>query len=515
MIADRTGRLALGAALLLVGVGAILLSTAFSGRPSARLAGGDTPVNEGARDPGNIDANNSPTLVRSPARPGELVAVNRIDTPRYGCGLNVSTDEGAHWTAVAIPIPRGEERKCFAPDAAFSADGTLYVSYVTLRGSGNVPHAVWLVSSRDGGRTLGPPRRLLGPLAFQVRLASDPARPRRLYLTWLQAADVGLLRFAAPGNPIRAMRSDDGGATWSTPVRVSDPARARVEAPAPAVGPAGELYVLYLDVGDDRLDYEGAHEGFGGPPYAGRFALVLGRSRDGGATWSESVVERRVVPTVRFIAFLPPFPSIAVDRSSGRIYAAYQDGRLGRSDAYVWSLARGAGAWTRPVRVNDTGTRDGTSQYLPKIAVAPNGRLDVLYYDRRADPGDRRTDVSLQSSTDGGATFTRRVRVTDRGFDARIGAGSERGLPDLGSRLGLVATTSRALAAWTDTRAGSEVSNKQDIAFAAVAISDPGRLAQPARDALRYGGGAVALAGLALLLVSLRRRYVSGTSTAR
>jgi hypothetical protein len=500
-----------GLALTLVGLGAAIISTGIEDRPAARV-GADAPVNAGARDPGDISANNSPTLARDPRRPERLAVVNRIDSPRYSCALNVSGDGGRRWTRVRVPIPPGEEPKCFAPDAAFAADGTLHVSYVTLKGTGNVPNAVWLVRSRDGGRTLSAPRRVGGRLTFQVRIAADPARAGRVYLTWLQAEEVGLYRFASPGNPIVVLRSEDGGATWSRPVRASDPARSRVVAPAPAVGPRGELYVLFLDLRDDRLDYEGAHEGFGGPPYDGRFALVLGRSRDGGRTWEESVVEDRVVPTTRFIAFLPPFPSIAVDRRSGRIYAAFQDGRLGRSDVWLWSLARGASGWTGPTRINDTPERDGTTQELPKVAVAPDGRVDVVYYDRRDDRRDRATGVSLQTSYDEGATFSERAVLTSRAFDSRIGAGGERGLPDLGSRLGLVSGESEALAVWTDTRAGTEASNKQDIAFARATLSRPGRTG---RLALRYGGAAVAVAGLALMLLAARRRYLSGSPTDR
>ncbi len=500
----------LGTALALLGAGALFIASGMEGEPSARVVGGDAPVNAGARDPGDISANNSPTLARSPRDPDRLAVVNRVDSPRYSCGMNVSDDGGIRWRKVQVPIPRGEERKCFAPDATFSADGTLHVSYVTLKGRGNVPNAVWLVRSSDGGRTLSAPRRVGGRLAFQVRLAADPERARRLYLTWLQAEDVGLFRFAAPGNPIVVSRTDDGGETWGRPVRASDPSRARVVAPAPAVGPGGELYVLYLDLGDDRLDYEGAHEGFGGPPYDGRFALVLGRSRDAGATWEESVVDERVVPTTRFISFLPPFPSIAVDHESGRIYAAFQDGRLGDADVYVWSLARGAGAWSRARRVNDTRPRDRTSQYLPKIGVGDDGRLDVVYYDRRRDRGDRSTEVSLQTSFDAGDTFSERAVLTNRTFDARIGAGGERGLPDLGSRLGLVSTGSDALTVWTDTRAGTEASNKQDIAFARAQLSRPRRTA---RLALRYGGAALAAAGLVVLLVGPLRRYVRRAPT--
>lgn len=40
--------------------------------------------------------------------------------------------------------------------------------------------------------------------------------------------------------------------------------------------------MLYLDVKDDRLDYEGLHDGAGGKPYDGEWELVLGRSEDRG-----------------------------------------------------------------------------------------------------------------------------------------------------------------------------------------------------------------------------------------
>jgi hypothetical protein len=274
----------------------------------------------------------------------------------------------------------------------------------------------------------------------------------------------------------------------------------------PAVGRGGELYVLYLDLREDRLDYEGAHGGSGGPPYAGRYALVLGRSQDAGASWQESVVAGDIVPAQRFIAFLPPFPSLAVDRRSGRIYAAFQDARLSPSDVYVWSLSRGEQGWQGPVRVNDTPAHDGRSQYLPQIAVAPNGRLDVEYYDRRHDSRNRMTEVALQSSFDGGRSFSAHVPLTDRAFDSGIGFGSERGLPDLGGRLGLASNTATALAAWTDTRAGTEASNKQDIGFVQVLFSEPARASELARDALRYGGIAMILVGVGLLIVLAPRR---------
>lgn len=471
----RPGR-GVAAALIVAGVATIAGSQLVGGGDAAaKVDGGDRPVNVGAGDLSDISAHNSPTLVRNPRDADNLVATSRIDSPDFSCAVHVSFDGGRRWTRTRVPVPSGGGRVCFAPDAAFASDGVLHVSYVTLEGVGNRPRAVWLASSRDGGRTLQPPRRISGRLAFQVRIATDPRSSRRLYVTWLQARDVGLLKFTGPGNPVLASRSDDGGATWGKPVQVNSPARGRVLAPSAVVGRNGQLYVLFLDVRGDRLDYEGGHRGDGGPPYGGRYALVLARSLDRGASWQESVVDDRVVPTRRFIPFLPPFPSLDIDRAKGRLYVAFEDARRGSPDVYVASLAPGSARWSAPVRVNDAPPRDGTWQYLPKLAVAPGGRVDIVYYDRRlSGPANLRNEVSLQSSDDGGATFGQRLNLTSQSFDARIGAGSEQGLPDLGSRLGLASDDDGSTAVWTDTRAGTDASHKQDLRSARVSVGGSG-----------------------------------------
>lgn len=492
----------IGLAVALLGAGAVVVSTAFDKPREAKTVGRNLPVNEGASNALDLSAHNSPGLVRNPANAANLVVADRVDSPRYSCALHVSFDGGGHWNQTAIPAPRGEEPKCYAPDVAFGRDGTLYLLFVTLKGRANAPNAGWIATSRDGGKTLSDPVRApLGKLAFQARLTADPARPRRLYVTWLKAADVGLYKFTETGNPIMAIRSEDGGRTWTRSVQVSSPSRLRVVAPSPAIGPAGELYVAYLDLGEDRLDYEGTHRGRGGAPYDGAWQLVMARSRDRGGSWEESVAESSLTPSERFIVFTPPSPSLAVDRESGRVYAAFQDARLGDPDVLLWSLARGSRRWDAPVRVNDTRRRDGTAQYLPQLATSPDGRLDAVYYDRRGDRTNVLNEASLQSSFDEGKTFSGRVRLSDQPFSSRIGFGSERKMPDLGSRLGVLSTDSRALAVWTDTRAGSRRTSKQDLARGVVAFNDPSRLAGWLEALLRWGGLALVLAGIAILLM--------------
>ena len=499
-----------GIALVLIGAGFAFVASGFERGAQGRVAGDTAPVNAGARVPADINAHNSPALVANPKNAGNLVVANKIDSPRFSCALHVSFDGGVHWNQTPIPLPAGEEPKCYAPDVAFTTDGTLHLSFVTLKGRANAPNAVWIVNSPDGGQTLSDPIRARGPLKFQVRLAADPGAPQRLYMTYLDAREVGLYKFTGPGNPLRVTRSDDGGRTWSSPVTLNPPTRMRAIAPTPVVGPKGELYVLYLDLGNDVLDYEGGHGGEGGPAYPGRWKLVMARSTDRGATWKESLVDDEIVPTERFIAFTPPFPSLAVDSRTGTLYAAFHDGRGGNPDVYVWTLTAGASGWGAAKKVNDTPKSDASSQLLPKLSVAPDGRLDVLYYDRRADPRNLRNEASLQSSFDGARTFLPRLRLSDKPFDSRIGYGSERDMPDLGGRLGLISTRERALGVWTDTRGGTRTNRKQDVARGLAAFSAPEDLSGTLKTLLRVVGVLLALTGVLLIVYAAGRRQRPG-----
>lgn len=491
--------------------GAAGWAVAGAGRLGAAVVvGGNTPIDpRRAADSLDTTAANSPTVVVNPRVLANLVMVSRIDTPRFSCAMHVSLDGGATWRETPIPPPPTIPTvACFGPDAAFGADGTLYVSFTSagaVPGQGTAPDGVWVAASHDGGRSLGAPVRAGGALAFQVRMAADPARAGRVYLSWLQAADTGPWGLVGAANPIVSSRSDDGGATWSPPAHVSPPSRQLVIAPVPAVTADGGLVVAYLDVGDDRLDYDGAHAGKGGGPYAGPWWLVASRSGDGGATWQETVIDQ-LVPVTRFIQLFPPAPSVAV--AGPRVYVAFADGRLGDADAWVWASADGGQRWSPARRVNEARPGD---QYLPAVAVATDGRLDVVYYDRRADPAGTMNQVTLQSSRDHGGSFGPRTLLSDRAFDASIGFGADRGMPELGSRLAVVAGLTRSLAVWADTRAATPASTHQDLARAVVRIpSGPrwDRRVRGASVAVAAAGAAVAL-GLAVRITPwwpMRRR---------
>ena len=411
--------------------------------------------------PQPIDANNTPSLAANPRRPDNVALTHRVDRPAFSARLQWSTDGGRRWRPTELPLPEGLDRP-FAPDIAFGPDGTLYVTYVNLVGDGNVPDSLWVARSTDGGRSLSQPVRVTGRLAFGARLAVGP--DGTVHLTWLQAREVGLFRLAGEPNPIVASRSTDGGVTFTPPTPVSDANRTRVGAATPVVDARGDLVVLYQDFKSDRRDFEFLE----GPPWEEPFALVLSRSTDGGRSFSAGTeLESGIVPTRRFLVFLVEFPSLAAG-PDGRLYASWADGRNGDEDVFLRSSEDGGSSWSEPSRVNDNAKGDGTAQYMPRIAVAPSGRVDVLFLDRRRDRRNLMTDAFLGQSTDGGRSFDNR-RVSSRSFDSRVGPFVDVTFPiDFGSRLGLVSSNGRALAAWTDARFGNEGNGRQDIVSAEV-----------------------------------------------
>jgi hypothetical protein len=423
-----------------------------------------------------IHAINSPTMVRNPRDGSNLVVTYRVDRPYYSALLHYSEDNGRTWAPTELPLPNGTSlcsattagRPCpFGPDAAFASDGTLYVIYVNLVGNGNGPENLWIASSTDGGRTLSPPTRIAGGVGeiFQARMAVAP--DGTIHITWLQGGETGNLSLLGK-NPIVTVRSEDGGHTWTQPVVISDSSRDRVASASPAVDRDGNVTVLYQDYKGDRRDFENLE----GPVFEDPWALVVTRSGDGGQTWTPGVeFESGLIPTRRFLVYLPESPGLAVG-PRGEIYATWMDGRNGDEDVFIKKSPDGGRTWSAPIRVNDNPLRDGTDQYLPRVAVNEDGRVDVVFYDRRRDTRNILTDVFLGTSTDGGETFTNR-RLTSEAFDSGIGPSVSllHGV-DFGTKLGIDSSGNTVVAAWTDTRQGSKADDRQDIGTVRVTLAD-------------------------------------------
>ncbi len=498
------------AAVALLGGGGLLASSLLDGEAATGSLAVQPERPATPMDRVAANAYNSPLLVADPNDERLVVMAHRLDAPGFGCALQVSGDGGRGWVP-AVPVPELPEgsHSCYNPEVAFGPDGTLYYLFVGLTGAGNEPMGVFLTTSTDRAQSFTPPRQVLGPLNFSVRMAvdRDVGGEGRIHLAWLHAtSDPPLGGFGPPPNPILAAHSDDGGETFSEPIQVSDPERLRAVAPALALGPDGSVHVAYYDLGDDAVDYQGLE----GAVYQDTWSVVLASSSDQGASFAPGVVvDDAVVPTERvMLIFTMAPPALVVGE---RTCVAWTDGRHGDPDA----LARCSDDGTRfgeARRLNDDPMGNGLSQYQPRLSLAPGGRLDAVFYDRRASLQNINNDVSFTYSTDGGQTFAANMTL-NQGGSSLITIGPEYAIPsaqgqvEFGSRMGLLSLRDSALAAWTDTRNSLELTTDQDILTTSVA----GLPGSPEGFDWAMGGGAALIgAGLVVLIVIPRSRRSEG-----
>ncbi len=492
-----------GVLAMLTGAGlAIVASVVYSPSPFEESIAVEAEVPVTAINRGTGAANNSPLIALDPTEPSFAVLANRLDAPDFSCALQVSGNGGRGWLpANPVPVlPEGAE-KCYGPEVAFDRDGVLYYLFVGLQGTGNEPMGVFLTTSSDRARTFSPPRQVLGPLNFAVRMMLDRSLgdKGRVHLIWLQAtSDPALGGFGPPPNPILAAHSDDGGNTFSTPIQVSDPARERVVAPALALGPDHAVHIAYYDLKNDVRDYQGLE----GPTWEGTWSLVVATSRDGGRNFGGGVVvDDGVVPHERvMLIFTMPPPALAAGQG-GRICASWTDGRHGDADVLVSCSSQESGsAWGQPHRVNDDEVGNGHPQYLPALSMAPDGRIHVIFYDRREDFDNIFNHVYYSSSADEGRRFGPNIKLTSEPSNAFTGQEyvnpSAQGLVEFGSRLALVSTESELLAAWADTRNSLPSTTGQDVFVTEVRLPT-----DDVRKQLMIVSGALFVVGLLVVVV--------------
>jgi hypothetical protein len=286
---------------------------------------------------------------------------------------------------------------------------------------------------------------------------------------------------------------------------VSDANRQRVVAPALAIGSDHAVHVLYYDLGEDARDYQGLE----GPTWDGRWSLVLTSSTDEGRSFAPGVaVDREIVPPERVMLIYTMAPA-ALATDGSRLYASWYDARNQDWDVFLRWSADGGQTWAALQRLNDDPLGDGRDQYLPRLAVAPGGRVDAIFYDRRNDPRNVLSDVSYTSSSDGGRTFSPNLQINDESFSSQIGTRypipSAKGLVEFGSRIALLARKSNALAAWTDTRNQDVDGYGQDVFATEIDLS--ARVGRSRSGSVPVASAAVA-AGIAAITGALawRRR---------
>ena len=160
-----------------------------------------------------------------------------------------------------------------------------------------------------------------------------------LYITWTD--------FFSSGNRIYFIRSTDNGATWSVPAQMNSlPANGRVQGSRPVVGPDGEVYVVWKEIGTTALDLMRISKSINGGASFGTISTAASYY-DNFGTGAPGFNRERAVS----------FPSIAVDRTTGpdrgRVYLTYHESLNYYDDALSY-----AGNLVETESNNSAGTAD-------------------------------------------------------------------------------------------------------------------------------------------------------------
>lgn len=318
---------------------------------------------------------------------GTVVAAFQIGRREQGAASNigtaVSTDQGRTWRRALLPgltvNAGGGETAASDPSVAYDdVHGVWLVSSLTIHPGGS---HVFVSRSNDGLHWAAPVDVASGSILDKEWLVCDngAASPfrGRCYAEYTDDQK----------NTTVSQSSDDGGATWSTPVRAG-PVLVGTQ---PVVQANGTLTVV-------AGDYRG--EGLQG-------SIVALRSTDGGATFQRfPVSDLRADDNdpMRAIAL----PSVDVD-SDGTMYAAWHDCRFRSGCAgndIVLSQSKDGATWTTPIRITS-----GPSSFIPGLGADPSRPGHLALVSAYFHVGGTTLGVALRQSRDGGRTWSAPQRL--------------------------------------------------------------------------------------------------------
>jgi len=360
------------------------------------------------------DAANEPSIAVDPNNAARMAIgwrqfVTTASNFRQG-GWAYTSDSGQSWTFPGVLHPTE-----FASDPVLEADadGNFYYYSLQLeRGPGE--WACYMYRSENGGRTWPQHTYAWGGDKgwFAIDRTDGPGRGH-IYFAWNPFAGCCVSQ--------TFNHSTDGGLTYSLPTAIPE---------SPGFGtltvtPDGEVYVAGL-----RSD---------------NFAeIAVVRSSNAQFADQVPIFELMSVTTLGGPVIIDGVPNpegllgqvwIASDHSDGpsrgNLYLLASIDPAGDDplDVMFSRSADGGLNWSEPVRINDDVESTTAWQWFGTMSVAPNGRIDVIWNDTRADVSVRHSELYYSFSTDGGSNWSTNEPLSPP-FDHFVGYPNQQKLGD-------------------------------------------------------------------------------------
>lgn len=403
------------------------------------------------------DAANEPSISVDPTNPNRMAVgwrqFNSVASNFRQGGYGYSTDGGTTWT-----FPGNLENNVFRSDPVLVSDHQGRFFYLSL--VSNFFDDMW--RSLNGGMSW----LRLGPATggdkqwFTIDTSNSPGRGFQ-YQFWSTAGNNYQGR--------QFSRSIDGGSTWSDPINIPN---------APTWGT--------LDVDAD-----------------GRLFLG-GRNMSTGQLWcirSSNASNGAVIPTFDQSTAVNLGGQLAINDPINPVglvgqlnLAADRSGTSTNNNIYMLASVRPTGAssgsnvmfirstnggqtFSAPLRINDDPVNPAKHHWFGALAVAPNGRLDVVWLDTRNAANNTDSQLFYCYSLDGGLTWSRNLAASPP-FNPFLGYPNQN---KMGDYMQVVSDNDGGNVAYCATFNG-----EQDVYFVRVAPNAP--VAQSAFSRKTHGG---------------------------
>lgn len=304
-------------------------------------------------------------------------------------------------------------------------------------------------------------------------LTVDTSKPKDVvYLGFSQSYPKAPKDSAQSGNFLMVEVSTNGGTTFAPPVNINN----FVHLTQTIKGTSYPIVMSsfgtpYLAVHDGVVEAVAGSTGAVGaklPDMTGH-PLLVGRSTDQGRTWSVTTLTAPVVTPTGAQTGMGWTPAGGPQGTFLATYAVTPDEQTYAAPVVALQRSTDLGkTWSAPVVLDNDSQSALYTSFFPQLGVAPNGRVDVTWWDNRRSHG-YSYDIYYTYSTNGGATWAPNVRVTDRSNSFGFGISYN---SDVRQPPGVASANQYAAFGWTDTRLATVQTQTQDD-FSAIAQFSP------------------------------------------
>ncbi len=302
----------------------------------------------------------------------------------------------------------GDYERASDPWVTIAPDGTAYQVALGFNNS-TALKAILASRSTDGGRTWSDPIALQTDSSVDFvedkeSITADPKDAHYVYTVWDRLTGQSVVNSPTATGPTWFARTTNGGMSWEAARPIFDPGMdAQTIGNQIGVLPDGTLLDLFAYVTNASSNNPPTSVALLRSTDKGATwssPIIVSETNFIGTLDSKNNAPIRTGGVL---------PGLAIDGTTGAAYAVWQDARpsAGARDGVVFSKSIDGGLhWSTPTQVNQA---PKVQAFVPTVATLADGTIGVSYYDFRrdnpADPTSLLASLWLATSRDGGATW--------------------------------------------------------------------------------------------------------------